>query len=127
MKRWMRVLWLAVALTALAQAQEEPTAGDPEASDDPCAPLEIAGEAGEGDQPPADSETQPAPGEDPDALGRIGADGLPCPPLEVAGEANKPTEQATVDEDAESAAEVGDFDPTEEISEDYPVPLPSDI
>jgi hypothetical protein len=129
MKRWLVLPMALFAVALLAQQSGVP----PDAADDPCAPLppELAGEAREED----------------DGLGRIGADGLPCPPLpepleptaEQAAAAAAAQSRAKVEADLATAAEdentpppppesaAGDFEPEEEISEDYPVPLPSDI
>lgn len=131
MNRWLLAMGLALAMTAFAQTGDAPEGGAAAAAEpvDPCAvpPTEVAPDAPvDPDQPP------PEPGAEQDPLGRVGADGLPCPPLEAPVDAAlEPQADGNPDENPQPeppvAGKAEDFEPDEEISEDYPVPLPSDI
>ena len=98
---------LSLALWAFCTAAYPQAASDPDSAAE-TAPTDPAAEEAdipETDTPPADAAmdgaTETAPGEGPGAL---------------------------VEEDSAIAASAEEeFDPDEEISEDYPVPLPSDI
>jgi len=114
MKRRLLVL---LALLAVAVYAQQQAGRDDEPGAEGASPTEQAAEPGdadgEQDEPGADPEGS-APGAD---EGEAGGDGAT---LRDPGDAAE-GEGAN----AEPAAE--DFDPEEEISEDYPVPLPSDI
>ena len=107
MKRMVLYLLLGISLAVLAQQQFE-WAPEPAA---PAGQAEDGAAANEGDaaapeaDPESDPEAQGAPADDPGPVAE--------------------TEAAAEDEEA-SQADL-DFEPDEEISEDYPVPLPSDI
>ena len=117
MKRLMRHLLLGALLGgwALAQAQAPPGQATPNASDPgsdalPCVPADAVGET------EADAETD-------------GAVAAPCEePEEAAAEDAGGGPQAAVEEDMAIEASADEvFRPDDEISEDYPIPLPSDI
>lgn len=103
MKRMVLYLLLGISLVVLAQQQFE-------WAQEPAAP------SGQAEDGAADNEGDAAaPEADPEAQGVLEDD--PGPVAE--------TEEAAEDEEA-SQVDL-DFEPDEEISEDYPVPLPSDI
>lgn len=114
MKRMVLYLLLGTSLVVLAQQQFE-RAEEPAA---PAGQAEDGAAASEGDaaDPEADPETQSAAEDQAATAGEPGVDS-PGPVAE--------NQKAAEDEEA---SEVDlDFEPEEEISEDYPVPLPSDI
>lgn len=114
MKRMVLYLLLGTSLVVLAQQQFE-RAQEPAA---PAGQAEDGSAANEGDAaaPEADPEAQGAVEDQAAAAGEPAADD-PGPVAE--------NQEAAEDE---KAGEVDlDFEPDEEISEDYPVPLPSDI
>lgn len=99
--------------------------------------LETAAED-DGEGPPESSEpTEDSPGPPPeippDCLAFLDASdpllGLPTEEFEETEPAPEPDPELDpdLDEEQESDPDDEDFTPTEEISEDYPVPLPSDI
>ena len=104
MKRLLVMILLAGSVAA--NAQMTPADPDVPAETEPCVPI---GEGVPDDLQPADDGVLPKPCEDPGAA--IAADDA----LEESEEL--PTE-ASVEEE---------FKPGDEISEDYPVPLPADI
>lgn len=114
MKRMVLYLLLGTSLVVLAQQQFE-WAQEPEA---PAGQAEDGTAADEGDAatPDADPEAEAAAG-DPAATagGPAGDDSGAVAENQAAAEDEKPSEVDL------------DFEPDEEISEDYPVPLPSDI
>ena len=140
MSRWLIAVYLAVtmaapSMTVFAQAAAAPAPGETTTEEpaDPCAapPVDVAADA-----PAAPDQPSPEPGAKQDELGRVGADGLPCPPLEQpAGATPEVPADASEDESPDEnlppeppeTGKAEDFEPDEEISEDYPVPLPSDI
>ena len=126
---------LALAMTAFAQTEDAPPDGEAASAEaaDPCAapPIDAANDA-----PVDPDQAPPEPDKEQDELGRLGADGLPCPPLETPVDAvPKPPADGNQDggpdenpqPEPPAAGKAEDFEPDEEISEDYPVPLPSDI
>lgn len=113
---------LAAAPMALAQSTQPPgeaaTAAVGEQLEAPCVPADILAEEGVVPVEPAEQE-QPGVGD----AERITAP-RPCEPGEMPGGED---EDYTEPPPPPSNPDEQDFEPTEEISEDYPVPLPSDI
>jgi predicted lipid-binding transport protein (Tim44 family) len=111
MKRMVLYLLLGTSLVVLAQQQFERA----QESAAPAGQAEDGAAANEGDAAAPEADPESDPESDPEAQGAPADD--PGPVAE--------TEAAAEDEEA-SQADL-DFEPDEEISEDYPVPLPSDI
>jgi hypothetical protein len=109
----MKRKWIYLALLASVAVFAQQQATDDE---DPSAPEEIAETAspqGDGDIDSGDPENQD----------ELNEDGLAIDPEVL----EPPEEDEIPDPEAELADPETDFEPDEEISEDYPVPLPSDI
>jgi hypothetical protein len=115
LKRLLIYLFLVVSIAVYAQKQAEdadaskgkPVTEQPEAS---------------GEDSAAESPDEPAPAVE------GGEDDLNEQPAELPGETGADqSDSETVEPVDDSEPSVEDFEPDEEISEDYPVPLPSDI
>jgi hypothetical protein len=128
-KQWLPLLLLTAWMAAFAQEspRESADANTPDVDENrTCIPAAEAEQASSGESGPSEE------GELDD-----GAPTLPiCGESEVADTSEEPAaeeveESATDGDSEEDFAEIDDggqeFEPGEEISEDYPVPLPSDI
>ena len=128
MKYALLTLLLAGSLAALAQ--QPPTEGeDGQAGSEPAAAGACVTRGGDdGGRPPGETED---PGEDPRTACPGDEPGIVADAAEGAAApraALEPPAEPVQDEDVEAGEpDDADFQPDEEISEDYPVPLPSDI
>jgi hypothetical protein len=127
MKRIVMCLLLGIWTVAIAQAptgEEQAAGADAEEQIQPCvaasdAPQAPAGESGPLEGQPKNDGPASVPCEELETEEQLAADG----PGEIdAG----PESVVEPDPDFEATADE-EFDPDDEISEDYPVPLPSDI
>lgn len=115
------LLLLGIWAMAIAQAppdQEPAPAADAGGQALPCVPATDAPQASAGKSGPLEGQTEGA-----------GPAAVPCEEqaAEAPGEPDA-GQEASVEEDPDVEASVEDvFEPGDEISEDYPVPLPADI
>lgn len=142
MNRWLIITLLLSATLAMAQT-EDPAGADPlEGTPDPCAFLEEDESIPEDDPLLAECENRERTSESPELAADISEPTSGSP--ELATETPEPTSEspelaaeipdqdipdAPIDEnELPSEATVDEeFNPEDEISEDYPIPLPADI
>ena len=119
MRRILMYLILAGSITVFAQLQLQ----DMETSGD--APVDTSGLTGQAENEPAE-EASPAEGQS-DSVAAETAASNRSENMPVSKDGENEIVKDEEDEAGDSGPSDEDFNPDEEISEDYPVPLPSDI